>query len=606
VYKNNFIKVGVALPKIKLAKPLLNAKEIVDILNVSKSNIVVFPELCISSYSASDFFYQISFLEDCINALFYIVNNTTYKNTFVVGLPISVDGILYNCSCLVNNKRIKGFIPKKYLPNHVEFYEKRWFNSFSGIRTIYLKGSSYYFGDLLFKDLINGITIGVEICQDLWALNSQSDYLVAGGANIILNLSASSEEVGKSVKRRNIVLEHSRRQMSLYLYANPGSYESSTELIYSSQRIIALMGNLINESFDESKIEIRSDIYFPSINYARSKESAYLDSINSIKKKFKIIPINTISSDTYEFERIETLPFVTNTDLDELFDYLVKSLNTKINSLPLNLKNIILGLSGGLDSTLAFLIARKSLESLSLDENRLKLFFMPTVNTSLLSKEIIEGLNTNIETINLDEHVEEQLKLIDHEKDFDVTYENVQARLRTLLLMSYANKLSGFVLGTSNLSEIALGFMTYNGDHMSMYAINSGVPKTVIKALIKNVIDKKLFENINDSLIKVHERTITPELTLEQDSEKVIGSYVVNDFILYNYFVFGMREDDLVFYVLNAFNLEYHEAKLYVSRFFKRFYTSQYKRSTLPEGPKVFSFSLSPRTTYRLPSDIEK
>jgi NAD+ synthase (glutamine-hydrolysing) len=608
MFKNGFLKVSLAQIDSNLAKPLINAKKIVEVLDNSNAGLCVFPELCISSYSASDLFYQIYFQEECLEALNYILTTTTYKASYVLGMPLLISGVLYNCGIFIHNNKILGVIPKKYLPNHKEFYEKRWFNSYNLSNTIEIEllGKKVYFGNLLFQDTKNMITIGVEICQDLWAINSQSDIQTLSGANIICNLSASTETVNKLKVRRAIVSDHSRKQMTLYLYNNPGSFESTSEIVFSSHRIISLLGKIINEDYqyyDNSNC-LTSDIYVKGISYQRSQETAYLDSMGKQKEKFKIVKFS-FDETAYEFEtNYPTTPFSIGVDYNYALILLVEALKRKLLSLPASNRNIIIGLSGGLDSTLAYLIAVLTIQNMNLDPSTIKAYYLPTTNSKGESYEIVKALTdyfkTSFESINIESEVNNHLKSLNHDNS-GVVYENAQARIRTLVLMNKANIEKGIVLGTSDLSEIALGFSTYNGDHMSMYNILCGIPKTIVKNLVS--FFKEKFNPIEYYLNRCVERPISPELLHDQDSEAIIGKYLINDFILYNYLEVGMDSNDLIFLVNKLF--DGIDAKTYVNRFIDRFNNSQFKRQTSPEGPKIFSISLSPRSTYRLPSDVK-
>lgn len=617
MFKNGYIKVSAATPKISVGNIKNNKKEIVSILDKTISSIIVFPELGLTGYTASDLFYQESFILEAKQALKDIIEQTTYQGVFIVGVPLDLYGILYNCAVVVNKKKIIGVVPKHYLPNSQEFYEKRWFHT--GFRTamkeIRIFDDLVPFGYLIFEDSNNKIRFGVEICQDLWSVYTPSDDMSLAGANLFFNLSASTERVGKPLIRKNLVLDHSRKQMSAYVYTSTGHFESSSEVVYSSHKIIANQGDLVKmkSSFERESTVITADIDISAINYQKRQDSTYRDMHMLIREKYQYIETDFATNENYVFEEpLNQNPFIPDEnnieDIKLANNLQVYGLVKKIESIPLKHSKIVIGISGGLDSALALLVAHQAMLKLNRSLKDIIAVTMPASVTSNKSKtlalSLMEELGVATHEIPIAQMVKDHLKSISHQEK-DVTYENAQARIRTLILMDLANKHGGFVLGTGDLSEIALGWMTYNGDQMNMYAINAGLPKTWVQLLIKHHANNE-FKNIKKILTKILKAPITPELKKGQDTQRLIGRYDVNDFILYHHLERGADEDKIKWLIGKAFQLNEQEASFYVKRFFKRFYTQQFKRQTLPEGPKILGVSLSPRGQYRMPSDVKR
>lgn len=612
MYKHGFLKVAAATPKIIAGDIINNRDEILNTLEKTNASITVFPELTLTGYSMSDLFFQTKTIDESLASLKYILHNNNYEGVFTIGMPLSINDVLFNVAVVIFNNKILGIIPKYYLPNNYEYNEKRWFESGYNIniKEVELFDEKIPFGKLIFKDKSKNINIGVEICQDMWQLNPPSNDLVKSGANVILNLSASSELVLKDEVRRRVVLENTRRQMSSYVYTTTGIYESSSEHLFSSHKMIASLGSILKEenkiNYDSSLIE--ADININEINFKRRQDSNYRTSIYKDNDEVKIVEFNLPETNEYKLEDgFNKAPFLlSDTNLNKTYEILTASLVKKILSMPENNRNIILGLSGGLDSLHALLIAYEAVNKLNLPLTNLKPIIMPAEASSKDSMEdaisLCNKLNLTCEVINIDEEVKLHMKMINH-KEKDTTYENVQARIRTLILMNLANKYKGFVLGTGDLSEIALGFMTYNGDQMSMYAINSGLPKTSIRQLV-NYYGENKYKNIKQLLNKIVDKKVSPELLKNQVTEDIIGLYEINDFILYNHLHSGLEKEELKWLLKEVYELSNEESNQYVDRFFNRFYSQTFKRQTMPEGPKIFDISLSPRTSFKQPSDI--
>ncbi|MFA5481885.1 MAG: NAD(+) synthase [Bacilli bacterium] len=615
MYKNGYLKVEASTPHLITGNIKHNQKMILNVLNRSKAAVIVFPELTITGYPNNDLFFQESFLLHAKSALAQIMKQTTYQGVYIVGMPIDVAGILYNCAVIVQQNEVLGIVPKQFLPNHHEFSEKRWFKSGleTNINAIRFFNKDVPFGKLLFLEEDKNICFGVEVCQDLWAPYTPSDEMSLFGANIIFNLSASSEFVAKRQLRQSLIIDHSRKQMTAYVYTTTGNFESTSEVVYSAHKIIAVRGSIIAESpsFESEPSSLVADLDLTGINYHRRQDSSYRDMHLYDDSVYQMIQIKVEETNEFIFEKpLDKTPFIPKVDLETEIDVVKQiqafALIKKIRSLPENLQKIMIGVSGGLDSALALSVANRAFRMMNKDVKDIIAVIMPS---DVTSKESIDYANQIIDyygvtklNIPIQATLESHLNDIDHEAE-DVTYENAQARIRTLVLMDLANKYEGIVLGTGNLSEIALGFMTYSGDQMSMYAINSGLPKTWVKLLIQTEADDNpAIKNVLENILK---KPISPELIKGQETEKMIGLYEINDFILHHHLERGADKEKITWLVENAFRLPKKEAKEYADRFFKRFYTQQFKRQTMPEGPKVIGISLSPRGTYKLPSDID-
>ncbi len=617
MYQHGYLKVAAATPKISVGDIFHNEKEIIDLLDHTQASIVVFPELTITGYSASDLFYQESFLKDAQSALSHILEKTTYQGVYILGMPLDVMGVLYNVAAVCQNKKILGIVPKQYIPNGHEFYEKRWFHSGldTEIKEIQLLNQRVPFGYLLFEHKKHELRFGVEVCQDIWATYSPSDELSLHGASLIFNLSASSEYVGKQASRRHVVLDHSRKQIAAYVYTTTGHFESSSEVVFSNHKLIASLGEMVAESmpFDIEETMLVADLDMTAIAYQKRQDSTYRDQHMKIFHEFQIVEFNLIETNAFKFEKpLNPLPFINlnhqEEDLKVANHLQIYGLVKKLESLPKSANKIIVGISGGLDSALALIVSHQAMKILNRDPKDIIAVTMPAQATSKNSKsfalDLMEKLGVTCLEIPIKEEVTNHLKAINHEA-LDVTYENAQARMRTLVLMDLANKYGGFVLGTGDLSEIALGWMTYNGDQMSMYAVNAGLPKTWVQHLIKFHAEHE-YADVRDTLLGILNAPITPELLDNQETELSIGKYEINDFILYHHLQQGADEDKIRWLLPYAFDLTNDEVLVYVKRFYQRFYTQQFKRQTLPEGPKILGVSLSPRGEYRMPSDIRK
>ncbi len=618
MYKNGFLKVASVTPALKVGNPNFNVLEMLKIIENITSEITVFPELGITAYTCNDLFFQKSLLNNTKMAIAYFLKHNHNEGIIIFGAPLEIEGILYNVAFVVQKAKILGIIPKFYLPNNGEFYEKRWFQSgFEIVKTT--KEITYLdkvipFGNLLFKSKNQQISFGVEICEDMWAPISPGNILSINGAKLIFNLSASNEVLGKREIRKRTILEHSRRNEGAYIYSSAGVNESTSETVFSGHNIIAQNGNLIveTENFNQDSEVIYGDIDLNQIDYKRRTNSSYRDTLNRFLFTYQEIEFTLKETKGYEFKKkFDSTPFVPKENALVAFE---KIAALQENALIKRIKHVraaslVIGVSGGLDSTLALLIAIRCYDNLKLDRKKIIAVTMPGLHTSKATKKnallLMENLGVTVLDIDINQHVKDHFDLIGHDgiKE-DITYENTQARIRTMILMNLANKKNGIVLGTGDLSELALGWCTYNGDQMSMYGINAGIPKTLVKFMITNYANYKFNETIKLILLSIVDTPITPELTSNQKTEETIGKYMVNDFIIHRVLRYGDEEARIKWLLEIVFNFDETESKKYTKNFFKRFYSQQFKRQALPDSPKILDVSVSPRGDLRLPSDI--
>jgi NAD+ synthase (glutamine-hydrolysing) len=619
MYKKGFIKVASVTPKLKVGNPDYNVKEMLVILSDIESSITVFPELSVTAYTCNDLFFQESLLKNTKKAIAYLLKNNPYNGILVIGAPLEIDGVLYNCAFVIQGNKILGIIPKFYLPNTGEFYEKRWFESGFNIVENYTSvtylNQSVPFGYVVFKDKEDNVSFGIEVCEDMWAPFSPGNILSLNGARIILNLSASNEVLGKREIRRRTILEHSRRNAGAYVYSSAGVNESTSETVFSGHNVIAQNSELIveTENFNQDSEVIYGDIDLGKIDFSRRTNSSYRDSLNRYRHKFTEVVFELQESKDYQFsKKFDSTPFVPKMHiLDDFEKVAALQENALIKRIKhVRAKSLVIGISGGLDSTLALLIACRCYDSLKMDRKGIVAVTMPGLHTSKHTKknalDMMRNLGVTILEIDINNHVKEHFKLIDHDGvTEDITYENTQARARTMILMNLANKYQGLVLGTGDLSEMALGWCTYNGDQMSMYGINVGIPKTLVRFMIYNYAIHKFNEEVRGTLLSIVDTPITPELTSNQKTEDTIGKYEVNDFIVHRVLRYGDTEERITWLLPRVFEINEEISSNYSSNFFRRFYSQQFKRQATPDGPKILDISVSPRGDLRLPSDID-
>ncbi|MBP1762019.1 MAG: NH(3)-dependent synthetase [Firmicutes bacterium] len=628
-----FIRAGVAVPELKLANPAFNCRQIADLCGEASSQqvqVLVFPELCITGYSVGDLFHQRLLLEAGEKELAELLQDTrTMDMVIVVGLPVRADNQLFNCAVVLHQGKILGVVPKTFIPNYNEFYEHRWFSSaLQRISDeICLCGQLVPFNEnLLFNDTSSELVIGVEICEDLWMPCPPSSNHAQHGANLLLNLSASNEIVGKADYRRMLVEAQSAKCMAAYLYASAGPSESTTDLVFSGHAIIAENGIVFQETrMNYKQTLLIEDIDIERLMNDRRKFNTFMGKATSQKYQTKSFQLNCPVKSHNDngkndlHRRVDPRPFVPankqNRDARcaDIFNIQAAGLAQRLDKA--GIKKAVVGISGGLDSTLALLVTYQAYKKLRRPVKDILGITMPGFGTSNRTHDnavtLMQEMGITTLEIPIGEACLKHMQDIGHDPDVhDVTYENVQARERTQILMDLANQEGGLVVGTGDLSELALGWSTYNGDHMSMYAVNSGVPKTLVLYLVEWVA-QSAEPNIKEVLEDILATPISPELlppdkdgNIQQMTEEVIGSYDLHDFFLYYVLRFGFSPTKIICLAENAFeNIDRKTLVYWLKVFYKRFFTQQYKRSCMPDGVKVGSVSLSPRGDWRMPSD---
>lgn len=626
--KQGFVRVGAVVPKLKVADTEFNCNEIIKQIEVASNNkiqIIVFPELCVTGYTCQDLFEQDTLLEEAEKALNKILDYTNNLDIIcIIGMPIKAENQLFNTAVVIQKGKILGIVPKTFIPNYGEFYEKRWFASSKNAnkKEIEILDQKVPFGiDLLFKDKENNeICFGIEICEDIWAVEPPSNKLALLGANIIFNLSASNEVIGKKEYRRDLVKMQSAKTISGYVYCSCGVNESTADLVFSGESMIFENGSCLsnNERFKFESNMIFTEIDTKRLANDRRKNISFMgDSVDLEYREIKINIPDNIEDLTREYSKTPFVP-EDKKKISEICEEIlnIQSYGLAKRLLHTNINKTIIGISGGLDSTLAFLVIIKAYEILNLPKENIIAITMPgfgtTSRTHNNSMKLINEYGATFREINITKSSLQHFEDIGHDKNIkDVTYENAQARERTKILMDIANKENGLVVGTGDLSELALGWCTYNGDHMSMYAVNASIPKTLVKYIIKWVADnsKEECKNIINDIL---DTPISPELlppdengNIEQKTEEQVGPYILHDFFLYHFLRYGAEPKKIYILACKTFKNDFkkEEIKHWLQVFIKRFFTQQFKRNCMPDGPKVGTVSLSPRGDLRMPSD---
>ncbi len=623
---HGFIRVGSALPKCKLADCTYNKDKVIQILQQASEKqiqVLVFPELSITTYSCGDLFFQSSLLSHAKEGLASIVTASQKVDIFiVVGLPLAIDNQIFNCAVALYKGCILGIVPKSCVPNYGEFYEKRWFAPATQLlsKEICLCEQRVPIGaDLIFSaDKIPDCKIGIEICEDLWSPIPPSSYQAISGATILLNPSASNELATKYDYRKQLIGQQSSRCIAAYVYSSAGVGESTQDMVFSGHGIIYENGTLLKESkrFLRETQLIYADIDVEALGNDRRKNSTFMQ---EAKQSFREISFSMEPQDIEELERtISAQPFIPSHDLEsrcqDIFNIQVVGLARRIEHTKANC--VVVGISGGLDSTLALLVSVKACDYLGIAREHVIGVTMPgfgtTDRTYQNALSLMEALGVQIKEIFIQKSVLQHFEDIGHDASkHDTTYENAQARERTQILMDIANKENGFVVGTGDLSELALGWATYNGDHMSMYGVNAGIPKTLIRVLVR-WISNSLSSQASTILLDILDTPVSPELlppdekgNINQKTEEIVGPYELHDFFLYYVVRYGFSPSKILFLAEHAFHGEYERTVLlkWLKNFYHRFFTQQFKRSCMPDGPKVGTISLSPRGDWRMPSD---
>ncbi|WP_195421843.1 NAD(+) synthase [Parabacteroides merdae] len=624
-----FVKVAAAVPLVQVADCFYNIEKIEGLMRQASEKgvqIIAFPELSVTGYTCLDLFAQQTLLNGAEAALLQLVSNTADLDILtIVGVPLRTENRLINAAVVLQKGAIRGVVPKTYLPNYKEFQEQRWFTSATELResTISIGKEEYPMGShLLFRS--GRLTAGIEICEDLWVPVPPSSLLTMEGANIIFNLSASNELIGKHAYLRSLICQQSARCMAGYVYASSGFGESSTDLVFAGNGIIAENGNLLAESprFTMEEQLVISEIDIETLQNDRQVNTSFMYGTSGLpKEKAQVVDFQVRIPDGFSLTRpVDPHPFTPSGEAlkercEEIFHIQVAGLAKRL--VHAHAQTAVVGISGGLDSTLALLVTVMTFDALKMPRGQIIGITMPgfgtTDRTYTNACDLIRSLGVTLKEIPIKEACLQHFRDIDHDPSVhDVTYENSQARERTQLLMDVANQKNGLVIGTGDLSELALGWATYNGDHMSMYGVNGSIPKTLVKYLVEWVANHKVDDASRLTLLDIVDTPISPELipadengNIKQKTEDLVGPYELHDFFLYHFLRFGSYPSKIYFLAQKAFAGIYDNAtvKKWLYTFFRRFFQQQFKRSCLPDGPKVGSVSLSPRGDWRMPSD---
>ena len=637
--KYGFINIASAIPSVKVADCRYNTDEIIRLIDDADqkgAEIVVFPELSITSYTCQDLFHQQVLLKEAENGVEKIISHSqTLDIIAIVGVPVVVGSLLLNCAAVIQRGVLLGLIPKTFLPNYSEFYEKRWFSSARDIpydiNIEYAKQSILISKRPTLFQTSEGAKFGIEICEDLWAPVPPSNTLTVQGADIIFNLSASDELIDKHKYLLNLISQQSARNMSGYVYSSCGFGESTQDVVYAGNALVFENGKMVAEN---KRFSLEPQLVVAQIDIERLRSERRLNSTFATAEALATAEPRMIECVAPAYEKkpfslirdINPTPFVPLSEImqdrcDEIFNIQVLGLAKRL--VHTRCKRVVIGISGGLDSTLALLVCVKTFDKLGIPRKDILGVTMPgfgtTDRTYKNALSLMESLGIEMREISIADAVRQHFKDIGHDIDnHDVTYENSQARERTQILMDLSNKEGAMVVGTGDLSELALGWATYNGDHMSMYGVNASIPKTLIRYLVRSVaesdgIDKKS----HDTLLDIIDTPISPELTpadekgnIKQKTEDLVGPYELHDFFLYYMLRHGFSPEKILFLAKHAFKTGTSEEKYdeetikrWLGVFMRRFFSQQFKRSGLPDGPKVGSVSLSPRGDWRMPSD---
>ena len=622
--KNGFVKVAAATPDIRVADVEFNTQNIINAMEEAQKNgakILVFPELCVTGYTCSDLFDHSVLLKASRKALLEIAENTNDKDMLVfVGAPLEVNGKLYNVAAAMNQGEIIGFTTKTFLPNYGEFYEMRQFTPGpQTVREITFEGKKIPFGpQILFQaEGMEELVVAAEICEDVWSPVPPSIQAALEGATVIVNCSASDETIGKDTYRRALISGQSARLISGYIYANAGEGESTTDLVFGGHNIIAENGTVLKESSRYVNEIIYSEIDLQRITGERRKNTTFqpLDEETLVRVPFTVEETKTFLTRTFPKK-----PFVPSDEqtreqrCEEILT--IQAMGLKKRLAHTNARTAVVGISGGLDSTLALLVTARAFDMLGRDKKDIIAVTMPcfgtTDRTYQNACEMSKKVGATLIEVPIADAVNIHFRDIGHDpEDHSVTYENCQARERTQVLMDIANKTWGMVIGTGDLSELALGWATYNGDHMSMYGVNASVPKTLVRHLVKYAADDTTDEALKNVLYDVLDTPVSPELLppkdgdIAQKTEDLVGPYELHDFFLYFMLRFGYEPSKIFRIACMTFDGEYDKETIFkwLETFCRRFFSQQFKRSCLPDGPKVGTVALSPRGDWRMPSD---
>ena len=625
-----FVKVAAAVPHVQVADCFYNSQQMEGLMRQASDKgvqIIAFPEMSVTAYTCLDLFAQQTLLKNAEQALLKLVSDTADLNILTIaGAPLVTENRLINAAVAFQAGKILGVVPKTYIPNYKEFQEQRWFTSATELRdkTISIGDRTYPLGShLLFT--AGQVKVGIEICEDLWVPVPPSSLLAMEGANILVNISASNELIGKHHYLRSLICQQSARCMAGYVYASAGFGESSTDLVFAGNGIIAENGTLLEESprFTMQEQLVISEIDIENLQNDRQINTSFMHGTSTLLADETItIPfaLSENSGQPVLTRSVDPHPFTPSGDAlkercEEIFQIQVAGLAKRI--VHTHSRTAVVGISGGLDSTLALLVTVMTFDALNIPRNQILGITMPgfgtTDRTYTNACDLIRSLGVTLKEISIKDACLQHFKDISHNPSVhDVTYENSQARERTQILMDVANQENGMVIGTGDLSELALGWATYNGDHMSMYGVNGSIPKTLVRYLVEWVAHNRVDEASRATLLDIVDTPISPELipadengNIKQKTEDLVGPYELHDFFLYHFLPFGSSPAKIYFLAQQAFGGSYDKETIrkWLHTFFRRFFQQQFKRSCLPDGPKVGSVSLSPRGDWRMPSD---
>lgn len=625
-----FVKVAAAVPHVQVADCFYNIKQMEGLMRQASDKgvqIITFPEMSVTAYTCLDLFAQQALLKNAEQALLKLVSDTADLNILTIaGAPLVTENRLINAAVAFQSGKILGVVPKTYIPNYKEFQEQRWFTSATELRdkTISIGDRTYPLGShLLFT--AGQVKVGIEICEDLWVPVPPSSLLAMEGVNILVNISASNELIGKHHYLRSLICQQSARCMAGYVYASAGFGESSTDLVFAGNGIIAENGTLLEESprFTMQEQLVISEIDIENLQNDRQVNTSFMHGASTLLGGETItIPfaLSENSGQPVLTRSVDPHPFTPSGDAlkercEEIFQIQVAGLAKRI--VHTHSRTAVVGISGGLDSTLALLVTVMTFDALNIPRNQILGITMPgfgtTDRTYTNACDLIRSLGVTLKEISIKDACLQHFKDISHNPSVhDVTYENSQARERTQILMDVANQENGLVIGTGDLSELALGWATYNGDHMSMYGVNGSIPKTLVRYLVEWVAHNRVDEASRATLLDIVDTPISPELipadengNIKQKTEDLVGPYELHDFFLYHFLRFGSSPAKIYFLAQQAFSSNYDKETIrkWLHTFFRRFFQQQFKRSCLPDGPKVGSVSLSPRGDWRMPSD---
>ncbi len=625
--KLGYVRVGTAVPEVSIANPQANIEEIIHLSSLAAEDhlkVLVFPELCITGYTCADLFHQRLLLEQGEAALKRLLLETALLDMLiVVGMPVEADNQLFNCGIILHRGRILGVVPKTFIPNYNEFYEKRWFSPASQRLSseVTLCGQAAPFSEkLVFKDKASLLCMGIEVCEDLWMPIPPSSYHVLHGANLIVNLSASNELVGKREYREELVRQQSARGLTAYAYVSAGQSESTTDVVFGGHTMIMENGTLLEETRFCQDMVAYADVDIERLMNERKKSNSFMGQVERLD--YQVVTFELIQDSGRGLKRrVDPYPFVPGKKADrdmrcrEIFTIQKTGLAQRLSKTSIHTG--VIGISGGLDSTLALLVCREAFAALEYPLTDILGVTMPgfgtTDRTYGNAQALMQEMGIRTREVSIREACLQHFKDIGHDAQVrDITYENVQARERTQILMDLANQEGGLVIGTGDLSELALGWCTYNGDHMSHYAVNVGVPKTLVKYLVGWYADTTENAKVAQILKDILDTPISPELlppsaagTITQMTETVVGSYDLHDFFLYYMMRWGYTPEKIFVLARQAFSDRFNDQEIlrWMKEFYRRFFTQQFKRSCLPDGPKVGSICLSPRGDWRMPSD---